>query len=109
MYQATSCATYTTAGAKAILEPKESDDLYELLPNYAFRTGVDVSWRTSNWGEPPIHIDEYLTNEALGEKYPGENQYFDEILLKGLRERIEASQKRKVLIVRGVQTCCQEC
>ena len=62
VYQATSCATYTTAGTKAILEPKESDDLYELLPNYAFRTGVDVSWRTSNWGEPPIHIDEYLTD-----------------------------------------------
>ncbi len=104
VYQATSCATYTTAGAKAILEPKESDDLYELLPNYAFRTGVDVSWRTSNWGEPPIHIDEYLTNEALGEKYPGENQYFDEILLKGLRERIEASRKRKVLIVLHTST-----
>jgi lipid A ethanolaminephosphotransferase len=33
VYQATSCATYTTAGSKAILEPKNSDDLYELLPN----------------------------------------------------------------------------
>jgi glucan phosphoethanolaminetransferase (alkaline phosphatase superfamily) len=62
VYEANSCATYTTAGTKAILEPKNSDDLYELLPNYAFRTGVDVSWRTYNWGEPPIHIDEYLTD-----------------------------------------------
>ena len=42
VYQATSCATYTTAGTKAILEPKNSDDLYEVLPNYAYRTGVDV-------------------------------------------------------------------
>ena len=33
VYEATSCATYTTAGTKAILEPKNSDDLYELLPN----------------------------------------------------------------------------
>ena len=49
VYQATSCATYTTAGTKAILEPKNSGELYELLPNYAFRMGVDVSWRTSNW------------------------------------------------------------
>ena len=48
VYEATSCATYTTAGTKAILEPMNSSDLYELLPNYAFRTGVDVSWRTSN-------------------------------------------------------------
>ena len=104
VYQATSCATYTTAGTKAILEPKDSGDLYELLPNYAFRTGVDVSWRTSNWGEPPIHIDEYLTNEELGEKYPGENIYHDAILLKGLRERIESSPKNKVLIVLHTST-----
>ncbi len=104
VYEATSCATYTTAGTKAILEPKNSDDLYELLPNYAFRMGVDVVWRTSNWGEPPIHIDEYLTNEQLGEQYPEENIYFDAILQKGLRERIESSKKDKVLIVLHTST-----
>jgi len=104
VYQATSCATYTTAGTKAILEPKNSDDLYELLPNYAFRMGVDVSWRTSNWGEPPIHIDEYLTNEELGTMFPGEHIYYDGILLKGLRERIESSQKDKVLIMLHTST-----
>ena len=70
VYEATSCATYTTAGTKAILEPKNTDDLYELLPNYAFRTGVDVSWRTSNWGEPPIHIAEYLTDTELAAAAP---------------------------------------
>ena len=104
VYEATSCATYTTAGTKAILEPQNSDDLYELLPNYAFRTGVDVVWRTSNWGEPPIHINEYLTNEQLGEQYPGENIYHDAILMKGLRERIESSKKNKVLIVLHTST-----
>ena len=104
VYEATSCATYTTAGTKAILEPEASDDLYELLPNYAFRTGVDVSWRTSNWGEPPIHIDEYLTNEQLGEQHPGENIYYDAILMKGLRERIVSSKKNKVLIVLHTST-----
>ena len=104
VYEATSCATYTTAGAKAILEPVNSGDLYELLPNYAFRTGVDVVWRTSNWGEPPIHIDEYLTNEQLGEQFPGENIYYDAILMKGLRERIASSRKNKVLIVLHTST-----
>ena len=104
VYQANSCATYTTAGTKAILEPINSDDLNELLPNYAFRTGVDVVWRTSNWGEPPIHIDEYLTNEQLGDQYPGENIYYDAILMKGLQERIEKSQKNKVLIVLHTST-----
>ena len=104
VYEATACATYTTAGTKAILEPKNTDELYELLPNYAFRTGVDVVWRTSNWGEPPIHIDEYLTNEQLGEQFPGEYIYYDAILLKGLRERIASSQKNKVLIVLHTST-----
>jgi lipid A ethanolaminephosphotransferase len=104
VYQATSCATYTTAGTKAILEPQNSDDLYELLPNYAFRTGVDVSWRTSNWGEPPIHIDEYLTDTELVTKYPGSKNTYDDILLTGLRKRIESSQKNKVLIVLHTST-----
>ena len=104
VYQATSCATYTTAGTKAILEPQNSDDLYELLPNYAFRTGVDVSWRTSNWGEPPIHIDEYLTDNELGEQFPDQNEAYDAILFTGLRERIESSQKNKVLIILHTST-----
>ena len=104
VFQATACATYTTAGTKAILEPKPSGDLYEILPNYAFRTGADVVWRTSNWGEPPVHIDEYETNEALGARYQDKALYYDAILQKGLRERIEQSQKSKVLIVLHTST-----
>ena len=104
VYLATSCATYTTAGAKAILEPQNSDDLYELLPNYAFRTGVDVSWRTYNWGEPPIHIDEYLTDIDLSALYPDVDRRYDGILFTELRERIESSQKDKVLIILHTST-----
>ena len=104
VYQAQSCATYTTAGTKAILEPKESGELYEMLPNYAFRTGADVSWRTSNWGEPPIHIDEYLTDDELAEQYTDVDVNYDGILFAGLRERIESSQKDKVLIVLHTST-----
>ncbi len=104
VYEATSCATYTTAGTKAILEPQNSDDLYELLPNYAFRTGVDVLWRTSNWGEPPIHIDEYVTDTDLAAQYGMEDKVYDEILLKGLRERIASSKKDKVLVVLHTST-----
>ncbi len=104
VYQATSCATYTTAGTKAILEPKNSDELYELLPNYAFRMGVDVSWRTYNWGEPPIHIDEYLTDQDLAARYPDVDGRYDAILFAGLRERIESSKKDKVLIILHTST-----
>ena len=104
VYQANSCATYTTGGVKAILEPIDSDDLNELLPNYAFRTGVDVAWRTTNWGQPPIHIDDFLDQDSLGERYPEQYKYHDAILLKGLRERIEQSKKNKLLIVLHTST-----
>ena len=104
VYQANACATYTTAGTKAILEPIVSDDLYELLPNYAFRTGVDVSWRTYNWGEPPIHIDEYLTDVDLGKMYPDVDRDYDAVLFAGLRERILSSKKDKVLIILHTST-----
>lgn len=104
VYQATSCATYTTAGTKAILEPKNSGDLYELLPNYAYRTGVDVSWRTYNWGEPPIHIGEYLSDDDLSKLYPNENNDYDGILFAGLRQRIASSTKDKVLVILHTST-----
>jgi len=104
VFQANSCATYTTAGTKAILEPKDCGDLYELLPNYAFRTGADVSWRTSNWGEPPIHIDEYVTDDELAKQYPDVDSDHDAILLAGLRQRIESSPKNKVLIILHTST-----
>lgn len=108
VYQTVSCATYTTAGAKAILEPIDSDELYELLPNYAFRTGVDVSWRTSNWGEPPIHIDEYLTDTELAAAATPDgaasHTTYDDILFSGLRERILASRNNKVLIILHTST-----
>ncbi len=104
VFQANSCATYTTAGVKAILEPKDVGDLYELLPNYAFRMGADVSWRTTNWGEPPIHIDEYLNDKALVKLFPGTPINHDELLYKGLRERIESSPKNKLLIVLHTST-----
>ncbi|MBQ9654912.1 MAG: phosphoethanolamine--lipid A transferase EptA [Prevotella sp.] len=104
VYQATSCATYTTAGTKAILEPKNSGDLYELLPNYAYRTGVDVSWRTSNWGEPPIHIGEYLSDDDLCKLYPNESNDYDGILFAGLRQRIASSTKDKVLVILHTST-----
>jgi len=97
--EARSCATYTTAGVKSILEYKSTGDLYEILPNYLFRAGVDVAWRTSNWGEPPVHIDEYVSRKELAAQYGVEGQQHDEVLFMGLKERIVKSQSNKVLIV----------
>ena len=85
-FNANSGATYTTAGVKCILEHTDSDDLNELLPNYLYRNNVDVVWRTTNWGEPPIHIKEYQSREVLLQKCKGDECNYDELLLNGLKE-----------------------
>jgi lipid A ethanolaminephosphotransferase len=103
-FNATSCATYTTAGVKCILEHTHTDDLYEILPNYLYRNGIEVIWRTTNWGEPPIHIKNYQNGEALMKNCKGEGCNYDEILLTDLKEQISASTKNKILIVLHTST-----
>ncbi len=103
-YNATSCATYTTAAVKCILEYKNSNDLYEILPNYLYRNNVEVIWRTTNWGEPPLHIKNYQNKEALMPDCKGEGCNYDEILLSGLKEQIAASKKNKILVVLHTST-----
>lgn len=92
-------ATYTRAGVKAILEHAESSRLYEILPNYLQRAGVDVSWRTSNWGEPPVHTEKYYHKKELKERFPEADDRYDGILLEGLREDILSSESDKVFVV----------
>jgi lipid A ethanolaminephosphotransferase len=103
-YNAQSCATYTTAGLKCILEHKDTGDLYEILPNYLFRNDVEVIWRSTNWGEPPVHVKNFDNKEALRERCEGESCEFDEILLNGLTEQILASKKDKILVVLHTST-----
>ena len=96
---ADAAATYTTAGVKAILSHEPSNKLYEILPNYMNRAGVDVTWRTSNWGEPPVHIEKYHKVKDLKARYPEADDRYDGILLEGLKEDILASDKTKTLVV----------
>ncbi|WP_374173269.1 phosphoethanolamine--lipid A transferase EptA [Flavobacterium tructae] len=103
-FNANSCATYTTAGVKCILEHKNTDDLYEILPNYLYRNNVEVIWRTTNWGEPPVHIKNYQNKEALKADCKGVECDYDEVLLRGLKEQIQASKKNKILIVLHTST-----
>ncbi|HEU4789630.1 MAG TPA: phosphoethanolamine--lipid A transferase EptA [Flavobacterium sp.] len=103
-FNATSCATNTTAGVKCILEHTNSDDLYEILPNYLYRNNVEVVWRTTNWGEPPVHIKEYQNRDVLKVDCKGEGCNYDEVLLAGLKEQILASKKNKILIILHTST-----
>jgi lipid A ethanolaminephosphotransferase len=90
--------TYTTAAVKAILQHKRSRTLYEILPNYLNRNGVDVIWRTSNWGTPPIHIEKKYSKKQLAQMYPECDGRYDGILLAGLKEEIEKSTSDKIFI-----------
>ena len=101
---AKSAATYTTAGVKAILDHKPTDKLYEILPNYLYRAGVDVVWRTANWGEPPVHIEKYQKVADLKAAYPDADDKYDGILTVGLKEVVESSAADKVLIVLHTST-----
>ncbi|TWP30593.1 phosphoethanolamine--lipid A transferase EptA [Apibacter muscae] len=103
-FKANSCATYTTAGVKCILEHVNSNKLYEILPNYLYRNNVEVIWRSTNWGQPPLHIKNYLDKDALRTTCEGENCQYDEILLNGLKEQILASDKNKILVVLHTST-----
>ena len=101
---ADAAATYTTAGVKAILDYKKTNKLYEILPNYMFRTGVDVVWRTANWGQPPVHIDKYYKVKDLKKMYPDADERYDGILLAGLKDEIMACEKNKMLVVLHTST-----
>ena len=101
---AESAATYTTAGVKAILEHKPTGKLYEILPNYLYRNGVDVTWRTSNWGETPLHFPKYYNVPALEKLYPKADSRYDGILLESLRDSIASNPAKKVFIVLHTST-----
>lgn len=98
-YKARASATSTTQAVKAILDHKRVKELYEILPNYMYRNGVDVVWRTANWGEPPLHIEKYRNVARLRELHPDADGRYDGILVEDLRAEIEASTSDKLLIV----------
>ena len=98
-FNANSSATYTTAGVKSILDYINTNELYEILPNYLYRNNVDVIWKSTNWGEPPVHIKNYQNKNDLMQDCKGDRCNYDEVLLNGLKDQIFASKKNKILIV----------
>lgn len=94
--------TYTRNSVKAILSYKPSETLYEMLPNYLVRNGVDVIWRTNNWGTPPIKVDKYYQKGDLKKRFPEADDRYDGILFHGLEDEITASDSSKIFI--GIHT-----
>ena len=117
--RARACASYTTAalacmlshrGAKVDEHPPE-----ETLPAYLHRHGVEVEWRSNNFGEPRMTVTSRLQKGDLLKRcdegaarlsehdralcsLPREGA-FDGALLLGLEERIEVAKSPLVFIV----------
>jgi lipid A ethanolaminephosphotransferase len=100
---ATACSTYTTASVRCILSHVDSgsefSERYEPLPMYLQRHGVDVLWRTRNWGEPEMKLQAFERGRDLKAGCAGAGCDFDEVLLTGLEARIRGSSKPRVFVV----------
>ena len=94
--------TNTLGAVRAILQHQPSRELYEILPNYLSRNGVDVVWRSSNWGTPPINVEKIFSKGGLKKLYPEADSRYDGILFHALKEQILASESDKVFI--GIHT-----
>ncbi len=93
------CSTYTTASVACMLSHSSDATKYEPLPSYVYRSGVDVIWRSRNWGEPKINTRLYQEGIDLKKHCSGEKCNHDEVLLSSLAEEIENSDKEKILVV----------
>jgi len=96
------CTTYTTGSLRCMLSHTDDSGLSqrsEPLPSYLHRQGIEVIWRTNNWGEPPLNVTEFQRSGDLRSDCVGDECHHDGVLLTGLKERIEASKKDKILVV----------
>jgi lipid A ethanolaminephosphotransferase len=102
---AQSCATYTTASVRCMLShlgegASSSND--EPLPSYLNRHGVQVMWRTNNFGEPPIKVSRYENGNDIRRQCQGDcaRLDYDELLVENLASRLrDAPQSAKTLVV----------
>jgi lipid A ethanolaminephosphotransferase len=100
---ATACATYTTASIECMLSHLGSNTslmtLYEPLPSYMQRNGVNVIWRSDNWGEPVLKINLYQRADDIRNTCPDEGCKYDEVLLHGLAQELQNSTRDKTFVV----------
>jgi lipid A ethanolaminephosphotransferase len=102
---ANSCSTYTTASLRCMLSYRGRETLSsndEPLPSYLLRHGVEVLWRTNNFGEPAIRTSRYERANDLRKQCTGDCKKleFDEVLLHGLEEQLKsATDSLKTLVV----------
>ena len=99
------CATYTTASLRCMLSHKGVNGLSENdepLPSYLYRHGIEVIWRSNNFGEPPLQVSRYDSADEIRKtcKQDCARLNFDDVLLHGLDELLrKGKDDAKTLIV----------
>jgi glucan phosphoethanolaminetransferase (alkaline phosphatase superfamily) len=97
------CASYTTASLLCMLSHIDMhwqlSASYEPLPSYLQRQGIDVIWRTNNWGEPSLKVQSYDRAGDLRRECEGGVCAYDEVLLQGLEQRIRSSTNKRIFVV----------
>ena len=100
--EATACSTYTTASIECVLSHLGAQTsvmtLYEPLPSYLNRHGVNVIWRSNNWGEPLLKTNLYQRADDIRKTCPDENCNYDEVLLHNLNQYLQGSTQDKTFI-----------
>lgn len=93
------CSTYTTASLHCMLSHTgKTSGSDEPLPSYLQRHGVDVIWRTNNWGEPPLNVGTYQKSGELKQTCVDEYCEFDDVLLSDLELQINNTSSQKILL-----------
>lgn len=98
LYKADAAAANTIDAVRAIVTRQDEKQLHEILPNYMERSGADVLWNTSNWGEPPLHIKNVFKRAEIAAR-TGSDPEYDSVLFEGVKEFIDTSACDKVLVV----------
>ena len=101
-----SCSTYTTQSLRCMLSRKGEHTgarvTEEILPNYLQRNGIEVIWRSNNWGEPGLRVGSRLSAEQLRQRCHGsdcQRLNYDEALLFDLGSQIRDAARAKVFVV----------
>jgi lipid A ethanolaminephosphotransferase len=90
--------TYTSASVHSMLSHDASTDGdHETLPNYLARNGVEVIWRSKNFGAPPL--DASINADTSYQKdCQMDACSYDEVMLTNLSQLIQRSKKDKTFI-----------
>ncbi|MFP6282835.1 phosphoethanolamine--lipid A transferase EptA [Helicobacter pylori] len=101
LFNATSCATYTTASLECILDSSFKNNAYENLPTYLTKAGIKVFWYSANDGEKNVKVTSYRKNYELIQKCPNCEAIapYDESLLYNLPDLLKEHSNENVLLI----------